>query len=409
MASERPSTRLRAGVGAPAEEREAWIVLAGVDGVGPVTFGRLLAAFGSARAVLDAALGGRLVRRLLERERGRPAGIDAAPLPPRSVVEGIAMAARQRDESIEGLRRLGITALTWLDAAYPLRLHGLEAEPPILYLRGDASALARPRAVAVVGTRRPTPAGRLLAASIGGAVARAGASVVSGLAFGCDAAAHSAAVEAGGVTVAVVGGGLAEITPRAHTGLAGRIEAAGGAVVSELAPRARPTHGTYPRRNRLIAALADQVVVVEAPRRSGALNTAHWAAEQGRDLYVAPGRPGDRATAGCLYLLHDLPDCRPVVGVQTLLEDLGLAGAAEGPVVAGAGAGPLVLIGALPATEGAVAAGLRDGPTTPDRLARATGLPIEQVVAALGLLELRGYARAAAGLYLPAGDLVTGA
>jgi DNA processing protein len=198
------------------------------------------------------------------------------------------------------LARLGVTALTWRDPDYPERLRGLEDAPPVLFVRGAPEALLMARSLAVVGTRRPTPAGRSFAATLGAAIASCGAAVVSGLAFGIDAAAHAAAVEVSGITVAVLGSGHAALTPPAHRHLAESIVAAGGALVSELRADARPTKGTYPRRNRLIAGLAEAVIVVEAPARSGALNTAHWAATYGRDLHVVPGRPWEATTAGCV-------------------------------------------------------------------------------------------------------------
>jgi len=383
------------------EEREAWIALASVDRVGPATFGRLLAAFGTASGVLDAALAGSLPAALREREaaaRGEP-----PPALPDPLVAAIVAGAREAGRHTAILARLGVEVATWRDTAYPERLRGLDDAPPVLFVRGALEALSRPRSVAVVGTRRATPAGRSFAAAVGAAIASCGAAVVSGLAFGIDAAAHAAAVEVAGVTVAILGSGHGALTPRAHRHLAEAIVGAGGAVVSELATDARPTRGTYPRRNRLIAGLADAVVVVEAPARSGALNTAHWAAILARDLYVVPGRPWEPATAGCVALLHDVPGSRPVLDVPTLLGDLALVDVPLAPASGRPGL-DAVLVG-LSAVESAVARQLRRGPASPDRLAQQCGLPVEQVASGLGLLQLRGYAWSSGPLYLAGGPL----
>ena len=379
----------------------AWIALASVDRVGPSTFARLLSAFGTAPAVLDAALAGSLPALLREREaaaRGEP-----PPALPDQLVAAIAAGARQADQHAATLNRLQVEAITWQDASYPDRLRGLDDAPPVLFVRGAVEALSRPRSFAVVGTRSATPAGRSFAGAVGAALASCGAAVVSGLAFGIDAAAHAAAVEVSGVTVAVLGSGHGALTPRAHRHLAEGIVRAGGAVISELATDAHPTKGTYPRRNRLIAGLADAVIVVEAPARSGALNTAYWAATLGRDLYVVPGRPWEPATAGCVALLHDVPGSRPVLDVPTLLGDLALV---DDPIAPAPGRPGLeaVLVG-LSATESALARQLRHGPASPDRLALLCGLPVEQVASGLSLLELRGYAWSSGPLYFAGGPL----
>ena len=161
--------------------------------------------------------------------------------------------------------------------------------PHLLFVWGDPTALSPSRAVAVVGTRRPSELGRRLAARIAAAVSNAGASVVSGLAVGVDGAAHAAAVAAGVPTIAVLGSGHGRLFPRAHERLAQAIVDGGGAVVSEFFADVGPTKGTFPRRNRLISGLADATVVVEAPLHSGALITASWALEQGRECFLAPG------------------------------------------------------------------------------------------------------------------------
>ncbi len=241
------------------------------------------------------------------------------------MIRAVVASARSAEATLAGIDRSGVGLVTLDDEDYPPRLRAIEVPPHVLFLRGDRAALGTARAVAVVGTRRPSEAGRLTAARIAGAVTRAGAAVVSGLAVGIDGAAHAACLAEGGTTVAVLGGGHERLFPRSHRRLVDAIIDGGGAVVSELPPDVEPTRGTFPRRNRIISGLSDATVVVEAGARSGALVTAHWALEQGRHCFVVPG-PIDRLTsAGCLSLLRDAPGVAGIVaGVSQLLEDLDL-------------------------------------------------------------------------------------
>jgi DNA processing protein len=256
--------------------------------------------------------------------------------------------------------------------------------------------------VAIVGTRRPTEAGRATAARIGDAVAALGATVVSGLALGIDGAAHTAAVQAGRPTVAVIGGGHERLYPAAHRALARAIVLTGGTVASEFAPDTSPSRGTFPRRNRLISGLADATVVVEAGARSGALTTAAWALEQGRGLHIVPGRLDDPAVAGCLAFLREAgPEARVVAGVPELLEDLGLVGAASGlrsrdPLVVGLGD-----------VERTIARHVTDGTSSVDELVHATALGSATVLGALTSLELRGLVTEAFGRYRATGSLAS--
>ncbi len=300
---------------------------------------------------------------------------------------------------------LGGWILTPLDAGYPASLHELEEPPAIIFGLGSATSLAGRPHVAVVGTRRPTGLARDLAARISTRLVEAGATVISGLAVGIDGTAHAAALDAGGVTIAVVGSGLDDPYPAAHRRLARAISRS-GAVISELAPGVRATQGTFPRRNRIISALAQATVVVEAPARSGALITARHALEQGRILLVAPGRPLDPAVAGNLGLLRETP-ARPLVGLDEMIVDLGLDAAAP---TDGSGASAHLSTSAalalLGAPERAVAQALSRGPQTIDSLARASEQSPSVVAAALTLLQLRGWARVLGAMQLPSGPLL---
>jgi DNA processing protein len=263
-------------------------------------------------------------------------------------------------------------------------------------------------AIAVVGTRRASEAGRLTAARIGGAISRAGGVVISGLATGIDGAAHAAVVSEGGRTVGVLGGGHTHFYPRAHERLAELIVDRGGAIVSEFAPRVEPSKGTFPRRNRIISGLADATVVVEAGARSGALLTANWALEQGRACFIVPGSIDSPTAAGCLAYLRDNHDeARIVAGVPQLIEDLGLVDTAwKSRTGATNGLTAAVLI-ELGATTRTIASRVLAGDRTADELVATTGLPIATVLAGLTLLEARGYVVSVYGRYRPVGPLAT--
>jgi len=197
-----------------------------------------------------------------------------------------AVAAREADRVLATLAEAGAAAVVLGDTRYPSRVRELRDAPPVLFLRGT-NAVHQPPAVAIVGTRAASAYGLRVARAIAAVCARAGVAVISGLARGIDAAAHEATLEAGGRTVAVLGTGVDVYYPRTHRTLQERI-ARDGLLVSELAPGDTGHSGTFPRRNRIIAALADVTVVVEAGRGSGALITADHALELGRTVACVP-------------------------------------------------------------------------------------------------------------------------
>jgi DNA processing protein len=381
-------------------EHDAWVVLAGACGVGPVTFQRLLATYGTAQAVLRDAVSDGGASRLI----AASAGPDAPPVLSHASALTIVTAAANPQRTLAVVRRAGVTVITLRDRDYPSRLRRVELPPPVLFVTGSVQALEPDHAVAVVGTRRPTGLGRATAARIAGAIAGRGATVVSGLAYGIDAAAHSAAVRGVAPTVAVVGGGHEHLYPAGHRSLAAAIVATGGAVVSEFAPDVAPSRGTFPRRNRIISGLSDATVVVEAGARSGALTTAAWALEQGRSLFIVPGRLEDPTVAGSLAFLREAgPEARVVAGIAELLDDLDLEVGSGG--LADAAGSFLDRAVDLGATEAAVGAALRGGLASVDELALETGLDGAAVLAALTTLELRGLALEVLGRYQPSGPL----
>jgi DNA processing protein len=384
-------------------ERWAWAVLAAVDGLGPVGFGALLARYGSGAAILREAAAPGGVGRLAS----TPVGDDVDGATRRAfsaaVATAIAIAAEEAAPTIERIEGLGLTVVTTADAAYPSRLAAIDLPPPVLFVLGDPLALEAEASVALVGTRRATDAGRSITARLAATLASAGCSVISGLATGIDGAAHSATVHAGGTTVAVIGSGHAALFPRIHKGLAASIVSAGGAIVSELAPDIRATRGTFPRRNRVISGLADATVVIEAPARSGALITASWALEQGRECFLVPGSIDAPASAGCLGFLREFAgSARIVAGIPQLIEDLGLASRLTSPGVAVAAAASLVEVGAA---AGRIGRELVHGRATVDELVSVTGWPVASVLAALTVLERHGLAVGIHGRFRPAGAL----
>ncbi len=401
------------------DDRAALAVLLSVHGMGPLTLVRLVERLGSPAAILARAC----------LPDGPTALVDASADPegpgrsmPAAVAEAIADAASRRESILADVARSRLRVVALGDAEYPARLLEIEVPPPALFVRGSLVPLAAQTVVAVVGTRRPSPAGRRVASRIATGLARTGATVVSGLAIGIDGAAHAACVTEGAPTVAFIGGGHAALFPRAHDRLAEAIVDGGGAVVSEYAPRTAPSRGTFPQRNRLISGAADAVVVVEAGARSGALVTASWALEQGRECFIVPGSIDAPASAGCNGFLRDWPGlARVVSGVPQLLDDLGLMGAAglarEGTTEGGrVGAssnvssrvrlpsGPAVLSGRDEAQHHVADALLR-GATTVDEIAAVTTLSVAGVLGALTRLETSGLVRAIRGRYEPLGPL----
>jgi DNA processing protein len=378
-------------------ERDAWIALASVDGVGEETLPRLVSQFRSAREVLIAALDGRV--QAWNVMFGRLNGRIAVNAPTMAALKAVAADPAAK---LNEIADAGLWTYTSLEADYPPRLRDLDPPPAVIYGRGDRQLLPAQRLVALVGTRRPTPAGRVLAGRVAVRLSEFGAIVVSGGAVGIDGAAHAALVERGAPTIGVIGGGHLHPGPRAHERLREAIVESGGALISEHHPTVSPTVGTYPRRNRIIAALGQATIVVEAPRISGALITAGRALELDRPVFVAPGRIGDWSVAGSLALLRDTPS-RLLVGLDELIADLGyLAPPSDEPASDSLAATTLDSLGA---TERAVAERLKVGPVGLDDLVAETGLPPGAVSSAVTLLLMRGWAQAIGPAYVASGAL----
>jgi DNA processing protein len=347
-------------------EREAWVALSLVPGIGPAGFTRLVRRHGSAAAVWRAGPGALVDLRAPDEGWGPAAGV-LSTADPRTLARRIA----------DATSRAGGRVVTELDEEYPPALLTLEPRPPVLYVAGDGAAL-RERAVSVVGTRGASGYGLTVASHLGQELAAAGVSVVSGLALGIDGAAHRGALAAGGRSVAVLPSPLDRVYPPRHRALAREIVAMGGALVTELAIGATVGRPDFARRNRIIAGLAQAVVVVEAPDRSGALLTAAAALAVGRELYSVPGPIDAMASRGCNRLIAD-HQAVMVTSVASLLRQIGLALGARPPAVS-----------ALSEVEGQLLRHLLERSGSIEELVDRTRQSAAAVASGLTLLEARG-------------------
>ena len=291
------------------------------------------------------------------------------------------------------LERRGVRFVARSDSRFPPLLQAIHDPPPGLFLRGgaDPALLSRP-AVAIVGARACSAYGAGVARMLGRELASAGLVVVSGLARGVDGEAHRGALEAGvaGATVAVLGCGIDRIYPAGHARLAGEI-AENGLVVSEYAPGVEPAPWRFPARNRVVAGLAAATIVIEAREGSGALITADFALEEGREVLVVPGEITSALSAGSNGLLR--LGATPLTRTEDVLELFGLEPARpEAPELSPA--------------AGSVLERVQDEPHGADAIGRVTGLGPGEVAAALAELELAGLVAESAGIYrgvMPAG------
>lgn len=281
-----------------------------------------------------------------------------------------------------GLDEKGLHVLTPADEGYPGRLLEVPDPPPALFVGGalPGGITGGGPTVALVGSRKASPAGLETARSLGRALGESGACVVSGLALGVDGAAHEGALDGGSPTVGVLGCGIDVVYPRAHRELFERVRRA-GAIVSEYSLGEAPLAWRFPARNRIIAGLCDAVVVVEAGEKSGALITARHALESGREVWAVPGSLGMRECRGSNQLLAD--GAAVLWDVPEFLE----------AVVPGTGSMPLAspVPAGLPETEAAVLSGVGIEPTSVDLVAGRSGVAMGELLSALALLELKGY------------------
>ncbi|MEJ8838781.1 DNA-processing protein DprA [Ramlibacter sp. AN1133] len=369
------------------DELAVWLRLALTPQLGPVAARKLLAAFGlpdaifaQGEAALAQAVGGPLAQSLRQAPEGWQEQLEAT----------LAWLAQD-----PGRRQV----VTLADADYPAALLTIE-DPPLMLYRMGRIGTAPQRALAVVGSRNASPQGLQNARRFSRAFAQAGVTVVSGLALGIDGAAHEGALEGAApgavATIAVVGTGLDRVYPKRHLELAHRI-AERGMLLSEYPLGTPPLAANFPRRNRLIAALGQGTLVVEAALQSGSLITARLAAEQGREVFAIPGSIHSPHARGCHALLRQ--GAKLVESAQDVLEDLRF--------VLPAAAAPAADDGEEPEGEGEAATGedpllaaMGYDPIGLDALIARTGIPASRLSARLLELELAGeVARLPGGLY----------
>ena len=363
----------------PQDDLHHLIALTLVPGVGPARVQALLAAFGTAKTVLQ------MPARRLQAVGG--VGPQTAK----------ALAAFDDWDEVErqlaAAARVGAWALPLGDARYPRLLAETYDPPPLLWVLGTMPE-DDSRALAIVGTRRVSAYGRQAAERFGFDVARAGWTVVSGLAYGVDAAAHQAALDAGGRTVAVLGSGVDRIYPSRHTRLARAIVDGGGAVLSEFPLGTKPDATNFPRRNRIVAGLSRGVLVAEAHTTGGALITAHCALGQNREVFAVPAPLfGDVGQGANRLLQQGATLAESADAVLAVLEPQ-LDGPASGQAPAAPSPSPRPV---LTRAEQTVYDALSAEPLHIDRLSEQAGLDTPSLLVTLLGLEFKGLVRQMAG------------
>jgi DNA processing protein len=352
-------------------EVKYWVGFSSVHGIGPMKFRALLNHFGDLEEAWHAD-----ARELKE------AGLDQRALSNLMTTRS----TMSLDGEMEKIERQGARVLTWDDPAYPPRLLNIYNPPPVLYVRGEILDEDQ-WAMAVVGTRGATVYGKEAARQIAGGLARNRLTIVSGLARGIDSEAHRAALDTGGRTIAVLGSGVDVIYPAEGRKLAKAVIER-GALVSEYALGTRPEAGNFPPRNRIISGLSLGAVIVEAGERSGALITADFALEQGREVFAVPGNIFRKKSMGTNKLIQQ--GAKPVLSVEDILEELNLTMVSQQAEVRAV----------VPENEmeAALLEYITADPVHVDEIGRKSGLPIAQVSSTLALMELKGMVRQVGGM-----------
>ena len=341
-------------------------------GLGPAALRLLLKQFGSPHEALAAS----------------PSALQHAAGAPIAAALRRGAARDAVDAGLAWLEQAGHHLLTLADAAYPPLLLHTPDPPVVLYVAGRIELLAHP-ALAVVGSRSPTPRGAADAEAFAAVLSDAGLTIVSGLAFGIDGAAHRGGLRGAASSVAVVGTGLDRVYPARHRDLAHEL-AVRGALISEFALGTPPIAGNFPRRNRILSGLARGCLVVEAALRSGSLITARQALEQGREVFAVPGSIHSPLAKGCHWLIKQ--GAKLVESAQDVLEELHLAGAATPE--------PQARAAALTPEQLAVLDNLGYDPADLDTVCLRCGLTPDAASAMLLALELDGHVdRLPGGLY----------
>lgn len=337
------------------------------SGLGPITIAKAAEALGGFESVVHASAADLKAAgvRGAERIRRNMDDVDVEP-------------------ELQRVREHGVTLIGIDEPAYPKSLRFINDPPPLLYVRGELTEQDN-LALAIVGARRCTAYGREQADRFGAAAAQAGLCIISGGAYGIDAAAHRAALRAGGRTVAVLGSGHAKPYPAEHRELFDAIADGRGAVISEFPMLTDPRAEHFPRRNRLVSGMALGVLVIEAAHRSGALITARLAAEDhGREVMALPGRVDSQASAGCHKIIRE-GWATLVTSIADVLDALG----ETGTLLQAGEDEPAPVEMTFTDVQRKIVDALIDEPAM-DALAAATGLAVSTLQAELTMLEIRG-------------------
>lgn len=358
----------------PLDELAYWIAFNRVSGIGPVSFKSLLDYFHNDLAAAWQA----------DSKELAGAGITQKTI--ENIIKLRSTSTPQRE--LEKLERLRIRVITWKDKNYPPLLREIDDAPPVLYTYGTLTDADR-FALAVVGTRNSTTYGRQVTERIVNELAKGQVTIVSGMALGIDTIAHTAALDAGGRTIAVLACGLDTIYPPTNRGLARRmVESGQGVLVTEYPLGIQPEGGNFPARNRIISGLSLGVLVVEAPEKSGALITADRALKQGREVFAVPGSILSSKSAGVNKLIQD--GARPVMEVKDILEALNLFLVPQ----------HVEMQAILPDNdeERMLLKLLSHDPCHVDELIRSSELSTTIVISTLTMMELKGMIRQVGGM-----------
>lgn len=351
----------------PNDDVRFWVAFNRVPGIGRVRYQALQAKFG----------------RLADAWNASRSDLKAAGLP-EGVVRAIVSVRASIDPAteLERLHRAGVRALTWDDRAYPRRLRETDDPPPVLYMKGELRDTDE-FAVAVVGTRRPTPYGRQVAEEMAHQLTGHGITVISGLARGVDAIAHRTALESSGRTIGVLACGLDLVYPPEHKKLADQISE-NGALVSDYPLGTQPRGDYFPRRNRILAGMSLGVLVVEGDLKSGALITARIAVEQNREVFAAPGSIFSPQSRGPNTIIGR-GEAKLVLSIEDVLEELNLTMVPQ----------QMEMQELVPATdtEAGILQHLSTEPVHVDEVCRQSGLPVSTVSSLLAMMELKGLVR----------------
>ncbi len=349
-----------------------WIAFNRVNGIGPAKVRALIDNFGDLEHAWSAA----------------PIDLKAAGLDRKAIESFVnTRSAIDLDRELDRIEKVGAKIIIWDDPDYPPLLRNIPDPPPVLYMKGQLTAADREWTISIVGTRKASAYGRQAAETLAEELTHNGVTIVSGLARGIDAAAHEAALKAGGRSIGVLACGIDQVYPPEHKRLADRL-IEHGAVMTEMPIGSPPEAGTFPARNRIISGLALGTIVIEAGETSGALITADRALEQGREVFAVPGNIFSKASLGTNRLIKE--GATLITSAQDVMEALNLKMIVEHSEARAV----------IPddATEAKLLSLLSHDPIHVDQIVNDSGLPITQVSSTLAMMELKGMVRQIGGM-----------